>query len=68
MVAGIGKAVLTKTKKGEKVRFELDISTTVRFEKESYHLTIIQDGQMVFLDREHVKELVKLFENQGFLD
>ena len=50
------------------MRFELDNSTMVRFEKESYHFSIIQDGQTVFLDRKNVKELVKLFESQGFLD
>jgi len=50
------------------MEFNLDSSTKVKFEKESYHFSIIQDGQIVFFDRKNAKELVKLFETQGFLD
>lgn len=47
--------------------FELDNSTRVRFEKESYHMTIIQDGHTVFLDKKHVEMMVMLCKEQNFL-
>lgn len=47
--------------------FELDNSTKVKFEKETYHLTIIQDGQHVFLDSKNVEMLMMLCKEQNFL-
>jgi hypothetical protein len=50
------------------MRCEIDNSKIVRFEKESYHAAIMQDGHTVFLDSNNAKELVKLLETQGLLD
>lgn len=68
MDAEIGKVVLTEIEKMEtKMIFELDNSTKVKFEKESYHMTIIQDGHTVFLDKKHVEMLIMLCKEQNFL-
>lgn len=50
------------------MEFNLDSSTKVKFEKESYNLVLMQESGIIFLSKEHVKKLVDLCKEQNFID